>query len=279
LAQKRPTQRQRDHLARQAALRARQRKEQRKKLGLVVVTAVLLILGVSAFVSGGGGGGGGQDVASTGTTVAGARARPAVLTPPPPGATLTGDTPCPKADGTSERTTTFAKPPPMCINPARTFAAEVTTTKGRFTITLDAKAAPNTVNNFVVLARYKYFEGIPFHRAVPGFVIQGGDPLATGTGGPGYRFNDELPPPNSYKVGSVAMANSGPNTNGSQFFIVTGDSGAALQPQFSLFGTVTEGMDIVKSIEAVGSPETPTDPNGGKPTQQVTISSIMIKEA
>ena len=278
MAQKRPSQRQRDHLARQAALRARQRREQRKKLGVVVVTAVLLILGVSAFVSGDGGGGD-QDVASTDSTAAAVRGRPAVLTPPPPGATISGDTPCPKADGTSERTTTFAKPPPMCISPSRTYTAEVTTTKGQFTIALDARAAPNTVNNFVVLARYKFYEGIPFHRAVPGFVIQGGDPQATGTGGPGYRFNDELPPAGSYKVGSVAMANSGPNTNGSQFFIVTGDSGAALQPSFSLFGTVTDGMDIVKSIEAVGSPETPTDPNGGKPTQQVTISSVIIKES
>jgi len=130
-----------------------------------------------------------------------------------------------------------------------------------------------------VLARYKFYEGIPFHRAVPGFVIQGGDPLANGTGGPGYRFDDELPPPAAYKIGSVAMANSGPNTNGSQFFVVTGDAGTALQPNFSLFGTVTEGMDIVKSIEAVGTPETAIDPNGGRPTQQVTISSVLIKES
>ncbi|HEX6596779.1 MAG TPA: peptidylprolyl isomerase [Acidimicrobiales bacterium] len=278
MAQKRPSQRQRDHLARQAALRARERKEQRKKLGIVVVTAVLLILGVSAFVSGDGGGDS-TDVASTGSTAAGARAAPAALTPPPTGATISGDTPCPPTDGSAQRTTTFAKPPPMCINPSRTYTAEFTTTKGRFTVALDARAAPNTVNNFVVLARYKFYEGIPFHRAVPGFVIQGGDPQATGTGGPGYRFNDELPPQGAYKIGSVAMANSGPNTNGSQFFIVTGESGAVLQPNYSLFGTVTEGMDIVKSIEAVGTPETPTDPNGGKPTQQVTISSITIKES
>jgi peptidylprolyl isomerase/peptidyl-prolyl cis-trans isomerase B (cyclophilin B) len=167
----------------------------------------------------------------------------------------------------------------MCISPARNYSADVTTTKGKFTITLDAKSAPNTVNNFVVLARYHFYDGIPFHRIVPGFVVQGGDPQASGLGGPGYKFDDELPKAGSYKIGSVAMANSGPNTNGSQFFIITGDSGTSLPPQYSLFGTVTSGMDVVKAIEAVGTPETGTDPNGGKPTQVVTISSITITES
>ncbi len=276
MAQKRQPQRQRqrDHLARQAAIRARQRKEQRKKLGVVVFTAVILVLGVSAFVTGGGNS---ETVASRDTTGT-STARAAVLTPPPPGAAITGDTPCPKADGTSERTTSFAKPPPMCISPARSYTAEVVTTKGRFTIGLDAKASPQTVNNFVVLARYKFYEGIPFHRVVPGFVIQGGDPLATGRGGPGYRFDDELPRAGTYQIGSVAMANSGANTNGSQFFIVTGESGAALQPNYSPLGTVTEGMDVVRAIEALGRPETPGDPDGGRPSEAVTISSITIKE-
>jgi cyclophilin family peptidyl-prolyl cis-trans isomerase len=166
----------------------------------------------------------------------------------------------------------------MCINAARNYSAEVTTTKGRFTIALDARAAPNTVNNFVVLARYKFYEGIPFHRIIPGFVVQVGDPLANGLGGPGYRFDDELPR-SPYKLGSVAMANSGANTNGSQFFVITGDAGVNLPQQYSLFGQVTEGMDIVKSIEAVGTPATATEPSSGKPTQVVTISSVQIKES
>jgi cyclophilin family peptidyl-prolyl cis-trans isomerase len=238
----------------------------------MVFTVVVLVLGVSAFVVTGDGGAK-KAVESTDTTVAAAATgQPAVLTPVPPGATVTGDTPCPKTDGTAVRTTKFAKPPPMCITPGRTYTAEVVTSKGRFTITLDAKAAPNTVNNFVVLSRYKYFEGIPFHRIIPNFVVQGGDPTASGTGDPGYKFDDELPKAGSYKEGSLAMANSGPNTNGSQFFIITGQSGVSLPPNYSLFGAVTEGLEIVKSIEAVGT-------TSGAPTQAVTIASITIKES
>ncbi|MGH9223317.1 MAG: peptidylprolyl isomerase [Acidimicrobiales bacterium] len=258
--------------ARERAIRARQRKAQRQKLGVIVFTAVVLVLGVSAFVVSGDGGGTKVETASNSTTAPPAQSSgPATLTSVPPGETITGDTPCPKADGTSARTTGFAKPPPMCIVAARTYTAEVTTSKGRFTIALDNKAAPNTVNNFVVLARYKYFEGISFHRIIPNFVVQGGDPAATGTGGPGYKFDDELPRAGSYKEGSVAMANSGANTNGSQFFIITGAAGVSLPPNYSLFGTVTEGMEIVKSIEAVGT-------TGGQPTQAITIASVTIKE-
>ena len=270
-------QRDRDLKARQAraaAAAAKRKQAQRKRLAIGVSTAVLLVLGVSVFVSSGNG----TKVASGTSTTVVSKAPPAVLKPVAPGATITGDTPCPKADGTSDRTTTFAKPPPNCLTPGKTYSAEFNTSKGKFTISLDTKAAPNTVNNFVVLARYHFYDGIPFHRVVPGFVIQGGDPLASGLGGPGYKFDDELPKAGSYKIGSVAMANSGPNTNGSQFFIIVGDAGTSLQPQFTLFGQVTEGMDIVKSIEAVGTAETSTDPNGGKPTQAIIISSITIKE-
>ncbi len=258
-----------------AVQRARKRKEQRKKLLVVIFTAVVLVLGVSVFVSSGDGG---QKVATTNTTTAPAR-KPVTLTSVPPGATITGDTPCPKADGSAPRTTQFAKPPPStCTSPSRTYTAEVVTSKGKITIALDPKAAPNTVNNFVVLARYHFYDGIPFHRIIPGFAVQVGDPQATGAGGPGYRFDDELPKAGSYKVGSVAMANSGPNTNGSQFFIITGDTGVNLPPNYSLFGTVTGGMDVVKAIEAVGTPATPTDQRG-QPTEVVTISSVTIKEA
>lgn len=260
--------------ARAEAAAAKRRQAQRKRLAIGVSTAVLLVLGVSVFVSSGNS----TKVASGPTTTIAQQAAPAVLHPVSPGASITGDTPCPKADGTSARTTTFAKPPPNCLTPGKTYTAELNTTKGKFTITLDAKAAPVTVNNFVVLSRYHFYDGIPFHRVVPGFVIQGGDPLASGLGGPGYKFDDELPKAGSYKIGSVAMANSGANSNGSQFFIITGDAGVNLPPQYSLFGQVTDGMDIVKNIEAVGTAETSTDPNGGKPTQEIIISSITIKE-
>ena len=105
-------------------------------------------------------------------------------------------------------------------------------------IALDAAGAPKTVNNFVFLARWHYYDGIVFHRIIPGFMCQGGDPEGSGRGGPGYRFDDELPAPGRYEIGSLAMANAGPNTNGSQFFIVSGPDGCSLPPSYSLFGKV-----------------------------------------
>ena len=236
---------------------------------MAVVCSAVLVLGVSAFVATGGSDKKVETAQGTSTLP---QRTPVSLTPVTPGATITGDTPCPKPDGTSQRTTVFAKPPPRCIDPNKSYSAEFRTTRGTFVISLDPKGAPNTVNNFVVLARYKFFEGIPFHRIIPGFVVQVGDPLATGTGGPGYKFDDELPKQGAYKIGSVAMANSGPNTNGSQFFIITGEAGVILPPKYSHFGTVTQGLDAVKSIEAVGTPE-------GPPTEQVIIQSVSIRES
>ena len=268
--QKRPSQRQRDaRQARQAAQRAaRRRKEQRRRLTVAIVCSAVLVLGVSAFVATGGG----DKVETAGSTSTLPQRTPVSLSAVPAGASVTGDTPCPKTDGTSPRTTFFAKPPPRCIEVDKSYSAEVRTTRGSFVVSLDPKAAPNTVNNFVVLARYKFYEGIPFHRIIPGFVVQGGDPSATGTGGPGYKFDDELPKQGAYRIGSVAMANSGPNTNGSQFFIITGDAGVILPPKYSLFGQVSQGMDAVRSIESVGTPD-------GPPTEQVIIQSISIRES
>ena len=145
-------------------------------------------------------------------------------------------TDCPDADGSSPTRRKFDAPPPMCIDPARQYTATMVTSKGTMTIALDPVAAPKTVNNFVVLARYHYFDGVGFHRIIPGFVLQGGDPDGSGRGGPGYRFDDELPKAGRYEVGSLAMANAGPNTNGSQFFVISGSQGARLPPQYSLFG-------------------------------------------
>jgi cyclophilin family peptidyl-prolyl cis-trans isomerase len=146
------------------------------------------------------------------------------------------------------------------------------TSKGTLTIALDPVAAPKTVNNFVFLARYHYFDGIFFHRVIPGFVLQGGDPKGTGTGGPGYDFEDELPRPGRYELGSLAMANAGPNTNGSQFFVISGPSGVRLPPQYSLFGKVVSGLDVVAAIDALGT-------SSGKPKERVTIVSMTITES
>jgi cyclophilin family peptidyl-prolyl cis-trans isomerase len=181
-------------------------------------------------------------------------------------------TECPAADGSSEKRQRFDGPPPMCIDPNKRYTAEMVTTKGSMTIALDPVAAPKTVNNFVVLARYHYFDGIFFHRVIPGFVLQGGDPEGSGRGGPGYRFEDELPPPGRYEVGSLAMANAGPNTNGSQFFVICGQSGVQLPPQYSLFGKVVKGLDTVAAIEQIGS-------RSGTPSEKVVIESVTITES
>jgi len=161
----------------------------------------------------------------------------------------------------------------MCIDPAKTYTATMVTNKGTMTIALDPLAAPLAVNNFVVLARYHYYDGVGFHRIIPGFVIQGGDPQGTGRGGPGYKFADELPRPGRYEIGSLAMANAGPNTNGSQFFIICGPSGMGLPPQYSLFGKVVDGLDVVAELEKAGSP------GAGTPTQKVFMESVTVTES
>jgi peptidylprolyl isomerase len=180
--------------------------------------------------------------------------------------------PCPAADGSSPKQQKFDGPPPLCIDPAKRYTAEMVTSKGTMKIALDPIAAPNTVNNFVFLARYHYFDGIVFHRIIPGFVLQGGDPTGTGRGGPGYQFADELPGPGRYELGSLALANAGPDTNGSQFFVISGPSGVRLPPQYSLFGKVVSGLDIVADIDSVGT-------QSGTPTESVTIESVSVTEA
>ncbi|MVZ90226.1 peptidylprolyl isomerase [Microbacter sp. ANSKLAB05] len=187
------------------------------------------------------------------------------------GGSAGGAVECPPAEGAAERTTSFDSAPPMCLTDGVDYSAVITTDAGPVTVDLLEEKAPETVNNFVFLARNKYYEGITFHRVIPGFMIQGGDPQGTGSGGPGYEFADELPESGEYEIGSMAMANAGPDTNGSQFFIVTGDSGVSLPPDYSLFGTVTDGMDAVTAIEDDGSPQ-------GRPQTLHTIESVEIVE-
>jgi cyclophilin family peptidyl-prolyl cis-trans isomerase len=178
----------------------------------------------------------------------------------------------PAADGSSPQRRSFKGEPPLAIDTAKRYTATMVTSKGSMTIALDPQAAPRTVNSFVFLARYHYFDGIVFHRVIPGFVLQGGDPTGTGTGGPGYKFADELPAAGRYELGSLAMANAGPNTNGSQFFVISGPDGMRLPPSYSLFGKVVAGLDVVAAIDAIGS-------SSGKPKEQVTIESVTITEA
>mgnify|MGYP006318875329 FL=1 len=138
--------------------------------------------------------------------------------------------------------------PPETINPAKLYQATITTARGNIVLCLQPELAPKSVNNFVTLARNKFYDGLTFHRVVPDFVIQGGDPQGTGSGGPGYKFADE-PVRQQYVDGAVAMANSGPNTNGSQFFIDIADDTAKLQPLYNLFGKVQTGLDVAKQIQ------------------------------
>jgi cyclophilin family peptidyl-prolyl cis-trans isomerase len=140
-----------------------------------------------------------------------------------------------------------AAPPPLTINTAHHFLVTMNTNKGIITLCLDPMLAPNTVNNFVFLTRNQFYDGLKFHRVVADFVIQGGDPQGTGSGGPGYKFADE-PVLGEYTAGAVAMANSGKDTNGSQFFICTVDDTKKLAKSYNLFGYVQTGMDVVLKI-------------------------------
>ncbi|MFC5648412.1 peptidylprolyl isomerase [Paenibacillus solisilvae] len=173
----------------------------------------------------------------------------------------------------------WSEPPKMTIDKNKTYLAHFKTDKGEFTAELFAKDAPITVNNFVFLANQKFFDGIKFHRVISDFMIQTGDPLGNGTGGPGYNIPDELDNGHKYEVGTLAMANTGqPSSGGSQFFICTGPTAANLdqQPSYSIFGKIAEGMDVVTAIA-----NTPVEESNGelsKPIDDVLISSVTIEE-
>ena len=165
----------------------------------------------------------------------------------------------------------YSAAPDLSIDLSTTYKAVIHTSEGDITVEFYAADAPQTVNNFLFLARDGFYDDVIFHRVIPGFMVQGGDPTGTGSGGPGYKFRDETHSKTSYKRGTLAMANSGPNTNGSQFFIMHADYG--LPNQYTIFGEVTEGLDIVDAIAAAetGAQDRPKDP--------VKITSIDISEA
>jgi peptidylprolyl isomerase len=187
-------------------------------------------------------------------------------------------TPFPPFDGSAPRQQEFSAPPEMGIDTTKRYTATMAVSIGgesigELVIALDALKAPKTVNSFVFLALHKYFDGIIFHRIINGFVCQGGDPTGTGRGGPGYRFEDELPKAGQYQLGSLAMANAGPNTNGSQFFLISGPSGVQLPPLYSLFGQTVKGLELIEQMQSVA-----TGP-GDRPNQDVVIESVTITVA
>jgi cyclophilin family peptidyl-prolyl cis-trans isomerase len=268
-------------------LQRQQRRDRTKRRvitwAVIIVVAGAALYGVSLLISSGDD----NDTATSETSVATTATTTPVSTPATtvfqpttvPGAAITGTTPCPNADGTSPRTITFAEPPPMCIDAAKTYTATVVTNKGEFTVDLDAAKAPQTVNNFVVLSRYHYYDGVLCHRVITSFVVQCGDPTGTGSGpNPGYTIPDELPATGAYTDGSLAMANTGaPNSGGGQFFIITGEQGRSLPASYSLFGQVSQGFDTtVKALEATADPAA----SNGTPTlEPIYIESVTITEA
>ena len=158
-------------------------------------------------------------------------------------------TPPAAADGSSPRQTSFAEPFEMALDPAKSYQATITTNHGTMVAHLHANDAPQTVNNFVFLARDGFYNGLTFHRVIPDFMIQGGCPEGSGRGGPGYRFADEFAGnPNSHERGVISMANAGPGTNGSQFFI-THVPCPWLNGKHTVFGKVTSGLDVVDAVK------------------------------
>jgi len=190
---------------------------------------------------------------------------------------------CPVSPLTRANTLSFKKAPPLTISTTANYTAAVKTDVGSFVITLDAKDYPVAVNNFVFLAKHKFYNCVIFHRVVKDFIDQTGDPTGTGTGGPGYKFAAPAPPAATpqYRLGAVVYANSDnpgsadPKSNGSQFFIVTGPAGESLPAYYAPFGQVTSGMSVVQQINKAGSAATDET---GTPSLYHRVLSVTIKE-
>jgi cyclophilin family peptidyl-prolyl cis-trans isomerase len=208
----------------------------------------------------------------------GKKPKAAASVTPTPSTSATPGTSCtyvPKADeNTGKRG--VQPPPPFTIKTRKKYTATVETSMGTFTMKLFDNDAPCAVNSFVYLAKKHFYDGLTFHRIVKDFVIQGGDPAGDGSGGPGYTFNDELDNSLAYQVGTLAMANSGANTNGSQWFVVTGQQGVDLPKNYTIFGKVTKGLDVVLKIGNV-----PTVGGSGQdaqmPKEPITIEKVTVK--
>ncbi|HZU80600.1 MAG TPA: peptidylprolyl isomerase [Acidimicrobiales bacterium] len=257
--------------ARLAELERQRRRRTTSRRGITAVVLIAVAVGAYALVSSGGKNTSAHKASTTTTSSA-----TTTTTGTPPSTTttvsLTGDTTaanCPSSLTAPLKKPTFSSKPLLIIYPQRTYSAVVKTDVGSFTIDLDTQAAPHTVNNFVFLADNHFYDCVVFHRVIPGFMDQTGDPTGTGTGGPGYTFADENIPTGGYTAGDVAMANSGPNTNGSQFFILVAPYS---NDQYSLFGHVSSGMDVVQKINADGN----ASDNGTPPKKYHRIISVTI---
>jgi cyclophilin family peptidyl-prolyl cis-trans isomerase len=207
---------------------------------------------------------------SVATTVAPTTTPPNTKAPVP---AVPATCPAPDAAPTGEKVFTAA--PTGCIDPKARYRAVVTTSEGEFTIELDQSKAPLTVNSFVFLARKGFYDGLTFHRVIPDFIIQGGDPKADGTGNAGYTIPDELSKSATFQIGTVATANSGPNSNGSQFFVVSGKSGVGIPNTSTIFGRVVKGTKTLDAIDKLGLAPSP-DGRELPPALPITITSVTI---
>jgi len=266
----------RQHERRHAERQQQQRKRQTTR-ALVVLVVALVGGGIAYFaLSGGDDTQAGASGATTGPT--GATSSPKTVKPTPGPAEVA-------CGGTEPKAATEPKPqftaPKQVVKPGKTYTAEVQTSCGTIVIELLADQAPQTVNSFVFLAQEGYFDGQRFHRLDTSIdVIQGGDPTGTGSGGPGYSIPDELTGNESYGPGTLAMANAGPDTGGSQFFLITGDAGHNLDanPAYTIFGMVTEGLDVAKQIQQLPIQDPSAGISGQQPTQSVYIEKVTIHE-
>jgi cyclophilin family peptidyl-prolyl cis-trans isomerase len=278
--------RERQKAARREKLERQQRHQQRRKnvrRGVIVAVVAALVIGIGAFLFSGG-----KSTTTTTTTTAAATGTTTTTIAGQTTADLAAQSAsnakavaygCPASTSTRVNTLTWKTAPPMTIDTAKTYDADFDTTAGDFVVQLNATAAPITVNNFVFLAQHNFYKCVLFQRAIPGFMIQGGDPTGTGAGGPGYTIADEYPKTGSptYPLYSIAMANTGAaHTGGSQFFIVTGASGETLSPTYSLFGKVISGTNVVKTIQSAGNASQSS--NGIPPLVTYRILNITIKD-
>lgn len=251
--------------ARRAAARAAQRRAQRRRqiITVLVLVAVIFGIGLALNLSGD----------DEGTDVAAGEGDTTTTTVEGDGTNVAfGSTECPPGDGASERTTAFADSFRNCLEEGVDYRATIEFDNGTIEVDLAERESPVTVNNFVALARHRFYEDVVCHRVVKGFVVQCGDPEGTGAGGPGYTIGEEPPEAGSYEIGQLAMAKTqAPNSTGSQFFIIVGENGAQLPPQYSLLGTITSGLDVAKAIEADGADADPTPPAVVHKMVKVTI--------
>ena len=265
---------------RQAERRAARRRRNRLLGGIAAgVAIVLLIVAASIFL-----GGGDESTQASGSASATPSGKPGTQTgtvdPQPAPATVACGGSVPKAAGQPKPQ--FAGPPPMKIDPSATYTATFETSCGTIVIELDPKTAPQTVNSFVFLTGKGFFDGQYVSRLDTSIdVIQAGDPTETGGGGPGYTIPDELTGNESYVPGVIAMANSGPNTAGSQFFLISGPNGKNLDSNatYTIFGKIVEGLDVAQKIQQLPIEDPSAGMAGQRPTQAIYFDSVTIDES